>query len=229
MRDNFDVLNNFITMWCRGVDERLKFNVRSSQGGCWNLADWHGFGKNIEIIEVDLVKTGKLRLQSIAKIEENLLFGLSKVLAWGKIEETDFAMRKWIMLISSSPQAPKTKPYPKILDIFGLTILLTNLQVKIQMCDWGQILGCLFEEKSGDVWGIWRWPASSWKQASSSVLSWKRGAEGVKVVMFGDSWGGTQVLRTILPKFIFGMKRWKWGWGGGFGLSEWRNHKTGVI
>ena len=48
------------------------------------------------------------------------------------------------------------------MDLFGLTQLthrhwsmtmsLTNLQVKIQMFDWGQILGCQFKELL-DAWG----------------------------------------------------------------------------
>ena len=46
---------------------------------------------------------------------------------------------------------PGSKLYPNFLDIFGLTMSLTNLCVKIQMCDWGQILGCSFKEKGRDV------------------------------------------------------------------------------
>ena len=232
MRDNFDVLNNFITMWCRGVDERLKFNVRSSQGGCWNLANQRGFGKNSAIIQVDLVKTDKLRLQSIAKIEENLLFGLSKVLAWGKIEETDFAKRKSHVLCCIEPVPPKPQKsnfiqrfwifldWPscsqmsrsrykcviggKFLDVCSrrkAERCLGNLEVACQFLEKGFLLILVLKKRGRGGEGGYVWGFMRWHTSSQNHPT----------------------------KVHFRHEKMEMGWGGGFGLSEWRTHKTGVI
>ena len=119
-------------------DERLKFNVRSSQGGCWNLADRGGFGQNRQI---EITVNGR---------------NWGKPLAWdSSIRHNNGGNSSWIM--GGGPQNPKVYQILKFIQIFWIsldwpiTVSLTNLQVKIQMCDWGQILGCRFKEKGGDV------------------------------------------------------------------------------
>ena len=107
---------------------------------------------------------------------------------------------------SANPKFPKN---PKIQEIFRLTMWLTNLQVKIQMCDWGEFLD-VGRRRKGRCWGIWRYVAECQfleAAAHSSLEKEGRGPRlrpGVKVVMFGDLGsvlGSIQYTHPNIPSF----------------------------
>ena len=84
-----------------------------------------------------------LRLWSIAQIEENRPLGLRDH-STTRLERVRYLVliQRWWNSFGFVWLGP--------IDPSSLTMSLTNLQVKIQMFDWGQILGCRFKELLGN-------------------------------------------------------------------------------
>ena len=76
---------------------------------------------------------------------------------------------------------------------WSMTMSLTNLQVKIQMFDWGQILGCRFKELLGNFEvAVWQcisvghgavWDVISWNLKHSHFPLEKKGAGWLRICL----------------------------------------------
>ena len=125
-----------------------------------------------------------LRLWSIAQIEENRPLGLRdhSTTRLERLERVKYRVliQRWWNSFGFVWLDP--------IDPSSLTMSLTNLQVKIQMFDWGQILGCRFKELLGNfevaVWGsVGVWDAISWNLKHSHFPLEKKGAGWLRICL----------------------------------------------